>query len=140
MRRATALAARLLVISFALLGGHRLPTTAAATQAKPQKQTASPAPARVTLEIENEDTHVWKAHLPPKQSSSLHRHNHPRVVVVLAGGPLKLLVKGAQPRVLQWQSGKAYWLPADGPGEYHTYLNDGDRPIEFIYIEFERSR
>lgn len=138
MRNATALATRLLVMSFVLLGDYRVATTAAA-QAKPKKPTP-PAPARATLEIENEDTHVWKVHLPPKQSSSLHRHNHPRVVVVLAGGPLKLLVKGAQPRVLQWQSGKSYWLPADREGEYHTYLNDGDQPIEFIYVEFERSR
>ena len=135
MRRATALIARILVVSFALLGG-----TTAITQVQPQKKTASPPAARVTPEIENEDTHVWRVHLPPKQSSNLHRHNHPRVVVVLAGGSLKLLVKAAQPRVLPWQTGKVYWLPADASGEYHTYLNDGDQPIEFIYIEFERSR
>lgn len=137
--RTPVLATRLFVITIALLGSHESPTTAA-TQAKALKQIAPPATARATLEIENEETHVWKIHLPPKQASSLHRHNHPRVVVVLAGGPLKLLVKGAQPRVLQWQAGKAYWLAADPPSEYHTYLNDGDRPIEFIYVEFERSR
>lgn len=140
MPLAAPLAEALLVISFVLLGTRVAADDGGATQAQPQKHAAAPAPARVTSEIENEDTHVWKVHLPPKQSSELHRHNHPRVVVVLTAGSLRLLVEGAPPRVLAWQSGKAYWLPADGPGEYHTYVNDGDRPIEFIYIEFERSR
>jgi quercetin dioxygenase-like cupin family protein len=140
MRSLAHLAAPLLAISVALLG-YQLTgeSNRAAAQAPPQKP-ATPAPARITSEIENEDTHVWKVHLPAKQSSSLHRHNHPRVVVALSGGPLKLVVKGAAPRVLPWQGGKAYWIPADASGEYHTYLNDSDRPIEFIYIEFERSR
>jgi quercetin dioxygenase-like cupin family protein len=140
MRTTPQLAAPLFAIGLGIAAAQFDAVTrdAAAGQAPPKK-TAAPS-VQMTLEIENEDTHVWKMHLPPKQTSNFHRHNHPRVVVALTGGSPKLLVKGAEARTLPWQSGKAYWLPADNPGEYHAYLNDGDRPIEFIYIEFERSK
>lgn len=101
---------------------------------------APPAPARLESEIHNADTHVWRVRLSPGQSSVAHRHNHPRVVVVLRGGSLRLDVKGATPRTLPWEGGKVYWIPADVAGEYHSYVNDGDQPVEFIYVEFERSQ
>ncbi len=105
-------------------------------QAQP-KASRPPAPALMTAEIENEEAYVWRVRLPPGATSNFHRHNHPRVVVVLTGGVVKLLVKGAAPRTLEWRSGKTYWVPADQA--FHAYSNDGERPIEFIYVEFERS-
>ena len=94
---------------------------------------------RPTLELENPDTHVWKAQIPPKQATVMHRHNHPRVVVALTGGDVRIVKQSGQSQVVRWQTGKAYWLPADAPGEYHSYANDGARLVEFMYIEFEKS-
>ena len=115
-----------------------LSTAIVNAQAQPKTPRQS-VPALMTAEIENEETHVWRVRLPPGTTSNFHRHNHPRVVVVLTGGAVKLLVKGAAPRTLEWRSGKTYWVPADQEGVVHAYSNDGDRPIEFIYVEFERS-
>lgn len=116
---------------------------AKASVAEVMQQASSQKPpsndVRPTLEIENQDAHVWKVQIPPKKSTVMHRHNHPRVVVALAGGDVRIVTLSGQARVVRWQTGKAYWLPADPPGEYHSYANDGARPIEFTFIEFEKS-
>lgn len=109
-------------------------------QAPTQQKPAAVSSARLTSELENETTHVWKMHLPPRQTSSAHRHNHPRVIVPLSGGAVKIVKKLGPPQVVRWESGKAYWIPADQPGDHHSYTNESDRPIEFMYVEFEMSR
>ena len=59
--------------------------------------------------------------------------------VALAGGDVRIVKQSGQSQVVRWQTGKAYWLPADAPGEYHSYANDGAWLVEFMYIEFEKS-
>jgi hypothetical protein len=34
-----------------------------------------------------------------------------------------------------WETGKAYWLSADPPGEKHGDLNEGKDPIEVMVVE-----
>jgi hypothetical protein len=36
-----------------------------------------------------------------------------------------------------WETGKAYWLPANPPGTQHTDVNAGDHPIEVMVVEVE---
>lgn len=130
----------LLVFGLAIVPDAGSATARDRAQALPQKPSTPATPARPTEELSNEDTHVWKIRLLPKQASVQHRHNHPRAIVVLAGGSVKIVNRAGQAQVLRWETGKAYWLAADPAGDYHSYANDGDRPIEFMYLEFEKSR
>jgi hypothetical protein len=34
-----------------------------------------------------------------------------------------------------WETGKAYWLPANPPNTMHRDINVGDRPIEVMVVE-----
>jgi hypothetical protein len=34
-----------------------------------------------------------------------------------------------------WETGKAYWLPANPPGTMHSDINVGDKPIEVMVVE-----
>jgi len=130
----------LLVIGLALVSDASWATARDRVQALPKKP-SSPAPtARPTEELSNEDTHVWRMRLAPKQASVQHRHNHPRAVVALVGGPVKIVNRAGEAQVLRWETGKAYWMAADPSGDYHSYVNESDRPIEFMYLEFEKSR
>ena len=36
-----------------------------------------------------------------------------------------------------WETGKAYWLPANPPNTLHRDVNMGDRPIEVMVLELE---
>jgi len=37
-------------------------------------------------QFENEDVKVWKSVVLPNQPLTMHRHNHPRVIIALKGG------------------------------------------------------
>jgi hypothetical protein len=39
---------------------------------------------------------------------------------------------------MTWETGKAYWLSADPPGEQHGDLNRTSEPIEVIVVEMRR--
>jgi hypothetical protein len=36
-----------------------------------------------------------------------------------------------------WETGKAYWLPANPPNTTHADVNAGDKPIEVMVVELE---
>jgi hypothetical protein len=38
-----------------------------------------------------------------------------------------------------WQTGKAYWLPANAPGTRHQDVNVGDKPIEVMVVELQKA-
>lgn len=66
-------------------------------------------------QFENDDVKVWKSIVLPNAPLAMHRHEHPRVIVALAGGTMKIVEQSGPTETHQWESGKAYWLPANPP-------------------------
>lgn len=90
-------------------------------------------------QFENDEVKVWKSIVMPNQPLGMHRHDHPRVIVPLAGGTMKILQQSGESQSHAWETGKAYWLPAEPPGKLHDDINAGDKPIELIVVELKRS-
>jgi len=91
-------------------------------------------------QFENAEVKVWKSVVLPNDPLPLHRHEHPRVIIALAGGTMKILEDSGQSEIHQWQSGKAYWLPSNPPGRLHQDINIGDKPIEVIVVELQNAK
>jgi hypothetical protein len=90
-------------------------------------------------QFENEHVRVWKSIIMPKQPLTLHRHEKGRALIALKGGQLKVVDKdGTAIHTYNWESGKAYWLDADPPGQMHGDLNDTSAPIEVIVVELKK--
>ena len=99
---------------------------------------ASPQPPRSTVrtpQFENESVRVWKTSIAPGQPLTMHRHEAGRVIVALTDGTLRVVKESGDSRTVTWEKGKAYWLPADPPGEKHGDLNEGKEPIEVMVVE-----
>ena len=90
-------------------------------------------------QFENDNVAVWKSIIMPNQPLSLHRHDLGRTIVVLKGGSLDIVdAAGKTMKTLQWETGKAYWLDKDPPGEQHGDLNRGPAPIEVIVVQMKK--
>ena len=90
-------------------------------------------------QFENENVRVWKSIIMPNQPLALHRHDYGRTIVALRGGALDVVNEtGRTLKTVRWETGKAYWLDADKPGEQHGDLNRGDSPIEVVVVEMRR--
>jgi len=77
-------------------------------------------------QFENEDVRVWKAVVLPNQPLTIDRHDHPRVIIALPGGTMKIVDQsGAEERHV-WKTGKAYWLPANPPNTKPAEVNSGE--------------
>ena len=92
-----------------------------------------------TPQFENEDVKVWKSVIRPGSPLPPHRHDHPRVIVALVGGKMKIVEGDGSSQVHDWESGKAYWLPANPPGKLHSDVNAGDQPIEVMVVELQKA-
>lgn len=95
-------------------------------------------PAKTTQRVpqfDNESVRVWKSVIAPHQPLSLHRHENGRVIVALQGGTLRIVKESGESKTVVWETGKAYWLTADPPGEKHGDVNDGPDPIEVMVVE-----
>jgi beta-alanine degradation protein BauB len=87
-------------------------------------------------QFENEHVRAWKSIIMPNQPLALHRHEFGRTIVALKGGTLDVVnEKGETLKQMTWETGKAYWLDADPPGELHGDMNRGTEPIEVIVVE-----
>jgi beta-alanine degradation protein BauB len=62
------------------------------------------------------------------------------VIVVLSGGTMKVLEESGRSETHEWQTGHAYWLPANEPGTRHQDVNMGDKPIEVMVVELEQAK
>ena len=90
-------------------------------------------------QFENENVRVWKSIIMPNQPLALHRHEKGRALIALKGGQLHVVDKDRKPiKTYDWESGKAYWLDADPPGEMHGDLNEGAEPMEVIVVEMKK--
>ena len=98
-----------------------------------------PVPAGTTRipQFENEHVKVWKSVIVPNAPLTLHRHEHGRTIVALVGGDLKIVKESGQTTVAHWETGKAYWLPPDPPGEMHKDINDTGKTIEVMVVEMK---
>jgi hypothetical protein len=90
-------------------------------------------------QFENAHVRVWKSIILPNQPLALHRHDFGRTIVALKGGTLDVVDgQGRTMKQLTWETGKAYWLDADPPGEQHGDMNRGKEPIEVIVVQMLR--
>jgi len=89
-------------------------------------------------QFENSSVKVWKTIIMPKQPLSMHRHENGRTIVALQGGTLTIKKENGATQKLVWETGKAYWLDADPPGELHGDVNETDKPIEVMVVELQK--
>ena len=75
-----------------------------------------------------------------RSASTMHRHDHPRVIVALTTGRLDAIDDQGITAHNDWQAGHAYWLPAMPPGAMHQDANPGDKPIEVVVLELEKEK
>lgn len=87
-------------------------------------------------QFENASVRVWKSIIEPNQPLALHRHERGRTIVALQGGSLDVVDgAGKTLRTVVWETGKAYWLDADPPGEMHGDVNRGKQAIVVMVVE-----
>jgi hypothetical protein len=89
-------------------------------------------------QFDNEDVKVWKSVVMPNTPLTMHRHEHPRVIIALSGGTMKIVESGGKSEEHVWETAKAYWLPTNPPGTMHADVNAGDKPIEVMVVELEK--
>lgn len=91
-------------------------------------------------QFDNEDVKVWESIVLPNAPLTMHRHDHPRVIIALSGGTMKIVDQGGTEEKHVWETGKAYWLPANPPKTMHADVNAGDKPIEVMVVELEKEK
>ena len=91
-------------------------------------------------QLENDDVKVWKSVVMPHTPLAMHRHEHGRVIIALIGGTMKIVEQNGASETHDWESGKAYWLPKNAPGEMHSDVNAGDKPIEVMVVELKHDK
>ena len=91
-------------------------------------------------QFDNGEVKVWKSVILPNAPLPLHRHDHPRVIIALTGGTMKIVQEDGATETHEWQTGKAYWLPANPPGTRHQDVNAGDKPIEVMVVELQKAK
>ncbi|MGC1298310.1 MAG: hypothetical protein WA869_25055 [Alloacidobacterium sp.] len=91
-------------------------------------------------QFENEDVKVWKSIVMPNTPLTMHRHDHPRVIIALSGGTMKIVAPDGAAEAHVWETGKAYWLPTNPPNTMHADVNAGDKPIEVMVVELEKAK
>lgn len=89
-------------------------------------------------QFENEDVKVWKSVVYPNAPLTMHRHDHPRVIIALKGGDMKIVENSGKSEDHAWETGHAYWLPANPPNTQHADVNAGKEPIEVMVVELEK--
>jgi len=91
-------------------------------------------------QFENSAAKVWKSVVLPNDPLPVHRHAHPRVIIALRGGTMKVLDENGKSEIHEWQTGKAYWLDSDPAGPRHQDINVGDAPIEVMVVELQNEK
>ena len=111
-----------------------------AAQSGAQSAAQSAAQTQRVAQFENEDVKVWKSLVLPNQPLTMHRHDHPRVIIALKGGTMKIVEQDGGSETHVWETGKAYWLAANAPNTKHADVNAGAEPIEVMVVELEKEK
>lgn len=90
--------------------------------------------------LENDHVKVWKTTVLANQPLAMHPHENARVIVALRGGKLNVVHQGGKTEAYDWESGEAYWLEADPPGQLHADVNPGTEPIEVVVFELKHPK
>ena len=93
-----------------------------------------------TPQFENEDVRVWKSVVMPNAPLTMHTHEHPRVIIALSGGTMKIVSEDGTSEAQVWESGKAYWLSAEEGRKRHADANQGSKPIEVMVVELKNAK
>jgi quercetin dioxygenase-like cupin family protein len=91
-------------------------------------------------QFENEDVAVWKTTIAPNAPLTMHTHQHPRVIIALSGGTMKVVNEDGTSEQHQWDTGKAYWLPTEEGKKRHGDANIGSGPIEVMVVEVKNAK
>ena len=91
-------------------------------------------------QFENQDVSVWKTTVLPNAPLAMHTHQHPRVIIALSGGTMKVVNEDGTSETHQWETGKAYWLSAEEGKKRHADANQGTRPIEVMVVELKNGK
>jgi quercetin dioxygenase-like cupin family protein len=81
--------------------------------------------------FENDDVKVWKSVILPDAPLAMHRHEHPRVIVAMAGGTMKIVEQNGPAESHIWET-------ANPPNTMHADVNPGDKPIEVVVVELKK--
>ena len=111
---------------------------ACVTQLGAQTPPAAQTGTRRIPQFENDHVRVWKSIIEPNQPLTQHRHEHGRTLIALAGGTMKIVQANGSSKAVVWETGKAYWLDADPPGQTHADVNEGPGAIEVIVVEMKK--
>jgi beta-alanine degradation protein BauB len=98
------------------------------------------SPVQRSPQFENQDVKVWKTIVMPNAPLTMHTHQHPRVIVALLGGTMKVVNEDGTSELHQWETGKAYWLSSEEGKKRHADVNQGDKPIEVMVVELESAK
>lgn len=90
-------------------------------------------------QFENADVTVWKSVVLPGAPLVMHTHQHPRVIIALQGGEMKIVKEDGTSETHHWESGKAYWLSLEEGRTRHADVNAGAKPIEVMVVELKKS-
>jgi beta-alanine degradation protein BauB len=104
---------------------------AAAGSGTPQQRNQS---QRIS-QFENQDVNAWKSIVMPNAPLVMHTHAHPRVIIALTGGTMKIVYEDGASEVHKWETGKAYWLSQQEGERRHADVNIGIAPIEVMVVE-----
>ncbi len=91
-------------------------------------------------QFENADVSVWKSIVMPNTPLVMHTHEHPRVIVALSGGEMKIVREDGSSETEHWETGKAYWLTSAEGKTRHADVNAGTKPIEVMVIELKNAQ
>jgi len=76
----------------------------------------------------------------PNTPLATHRHEHGRVIIALSGEAMKVVEQNGSSETHNWETGKAYWLPANPAAQMHSDVNAGEKPIEVIVVEVKHDK
>jgi quercetin dioxygenase-like cupin family protein len=125
-------------ISMAVIAGCLV--MAAGQRPNRRGQTTFPGGPQRSLQFENDEVAVWRTVIPPNAPLVMHTHQHPRVIVALNGGTMKVVNDDGSSEIHEWETGKAYWLPLSEGLKRHADQNTGSKPIEVMVVELRKAQ
>lgn len=90
-------------------------------------------------QFENDEVSVWKSMVMPNAPLVMHTHQHPRVIIALTGGDMKIVTENGTSQTQHWETGKAYWLSTEEGKVRHADVNAGSKPIEVMVVELKKA-
>jgi hypothetical protein len=91
-------------------------------------------------QFENADVSIWKTTVMPNGPLNMHTHQHPRVIIALSGGTMKVVNEDGTSEAHPWETGKAYWLSAEEGKKRDADVNQGSKPIEVMVVELKNAQ